>query len=139
KCGTDEDPEDLPEDRVSHIWFPSHGNNSPDAGLNPVNNYQITFGYRRPFYFSAEKRSEEHTSELQSRFDLVCRLLLEKKNCIVTSMPFLSTPPTPPVNTPRATSLAPVPAPIAVCDHSASAPPPHAVFSHTHALDAPRR
>src|SRR5699024_12332508 len=25
-------------------------------------------------------RSEEHTSELQSRFDLVCRLLLEKKN-----------------------------------------------------------
>src|SRR5207249_9355847 len=27
----------------------------------------------------AEKRSEEHTSELQSRFDLVCRLLLEKK------------------------------------------------------------
>src|SRR5438067_8252218 len=27
----------------------------------------------------AEERSEEHTSELQSRFDLVCRLLLEKK------------------------------------------------------------
>src|SRR5437868_8841066 len=26
-----------------------------------------------------DKRSEEHTSELQSRFDLVCRLLLEKK------------------------------------------------------------
>src|SRR2546428_7182650 len=25
-------------------------------------------------------RSEEHTSELQSRSDLVCRLLLEKKN-----------------------------------------------------------
>src|SRR5699024_11344455 len=28
-------------------------------------------------------RSEEHTSELQSRFDLVCRLLLEKKNDII--------------------------------------------------------
>src|SRR5699024_12705381 len=27
----------------------------------------------------AYNRSEEHTSELQSRFDLVCRLLLEKK------------------------------------------------------------
>src|SRR2546428_6226467 len=27
----------------------------------------------------AENRSEEHTSELQSRSDLVCRLLLEKK------------------------------------------------------------
>src|SRR5207249_6045967 len=26
-----------------------------------------------------QQRSEEHTSELQSRFDLVCRLLLEKK------------------------------------------------------------
>src|SRR5699024_7029535 len=27
----------------------------------------------------SKPRSEEHTSELQSRFDLVCRLLLEKK------------------------------------------------------------
>src|SRR5699024_12213422 len=30
-------------------------------------------------------RSEEHTSELQSRFDLVCRLLLEKKNEVTTT------------------------------------------------------
>src|SRR5206468_7764260 len=29
---------------------------------------------------SGQRRSEEHTSELQSRSDLVCRLLLEKKN-----------------------------------------------------------
>src|SRR5207249_11899775 len=29
--------------------------------------------------YSNYNRSEEHTSELQSRFDLVCRLLLEKK------------------------------------------------------------
>src|SRR5690606_40476202 len=29
---------------------------------------------------SSKKRSEEHTSELQSRENLVCRLLLEKKN-----------------------------------------------------------
>src|SRR5438874_10058087 len=29
--------------------------------------------------FVMQKRSEEHTSELQSRRDLVCRLLLEKK------------------------------------------------------------
>src|SRR5437868_11760238 len=28
-------------------------------------------------------RSEEHTSELQSRFDLVCRLLLEKKKSLL--------------------------------------------------------
>src|SRR5699024_11530919 len=31
-------------------------------------------------FFLGTRRSEEHTSELQSRFDLVCRLLLEKKN-----------------------------------------------------------
>src|SRR5437868_11325581 len=31
-------------------------------------------------------RSEEHTSELQSRFDLVCRLLLEKKNHVVDAL-----------------------------------------------------
>src|SRR5438132_8826586 len=34
---------------------------------------------RRPAGSSAFSRSEEHTSELQSHSDLVCRLLLEKK------------------------------------------------------------
>src|SRR3712207_7948021 len=33
----------------------------------------------RPFDFVSPSRSEEHTSELQSRQYLVCRLLLEKK------------------------------------------------------------
>src|SRR5207249_12186558 len=33
-----------------------------------------------------ESRSEEHTSELQSRFDLVCRLLLEKKKVKITTV-----------------------------------------------------
>src|SRR5438105_7819388 len=32
------------------------------------------------FALRDQRRSEEHTSELQSRVDLVCRLLLEKKN-----------------------------------------------------------
>src|SRR5437773_7515432 len=31
-------------------------------------------------------RSEEHTSELQSHHDLVCRLLLEKKNTVPAGM-----------------------------------------------------
>src|SRR2546430_12496700 len=31
-------------------------------------------------YWVAEHRSEEHTSELQSQSNLVCRLLLERKN-----------------------------------------------------------
>src|SRR5438067_6287634 len=48
-------------------------------------NETLTFPQRRvEIYEEAldallKKRSEEHTSELQSRFDLVCRLLLEKK------------------------------------------------------------
>src|SRR5687768_18350178 len=51
-------------------------------------------------------RSEEHTSELQSRLHLVCRLLLEKKKNIPTrsrtfrcasSVPLLLLPHTPPV------------------------------------------
>src|SRR2546422_8305739 len=35
---------------------------------------------RRSTSCAARRRSEEHTSELQSRLHLVCRLLLEKKN-----------------------------------------------------------
>src|SRR5690606_41277630 len=43
-----------------------------------------SFGPRQPILFEsiypeADRRSEEHTSELQSREKLVCRLLLEKK------------------------------------------------------------
>src|SRR2546428_1883439 len=34
---------------------------------------------------AAARRSEEHTSELQSRSDLVCRLLLEKKKLTTNS------------------------------------------------------
>src|SRR5438874_11707479 len=34
-------------------------------------------------YASIHVRSEEHTSELQSRRDLVCRLLLVKNNCLL--------------------------------------------------------
>src|SRR2546422_1088647 len=52
----------------------------------PVSPPQVIVGIpadllrRRPDIRSAElQRSEEHTSELQSRLHLVCRLLLEKK------------------------------------------------------------
>src|SRR5438067_3611861 len=40
----------------------------------------LSFPERRAHPTVSNLRSEEHTSELQSRFDLVCRLLLEKKN-----------------------------------------------------------
>src|SRR5688572_30921362 len=38
---------------------------------------------RRALPPPARRRSEEHTSELQSQSNLVCRLLLEKKNIII--------------------------------------------------------
>src|SRR5699024_12222152 len=38
----------------------------------------ITYAVINIFIQIIQSRSEEHTSELQSRFDLVCRLLLEK-------------------------------------------------------------
>src|SRR2546426_6817882 len=46
-----------------------------------------TRGYRAPgphlpVRQGGHARSEEHTSELQSPCNLVCRLLLEKKNCL---------------------------------------------------------
>src|SRR5207249_8048933 len=45
-----------------------------DEGLSEGNHLLLP-----PAERAGQLRSEEHTSELQSRFDLVCRLLLEKK------------------------------------------------------------
>src|SRR5699024_12046835 len=47
-------------------------------------NHQALASYK--INISISSRSEEHTSELQSRFDLVCRLLLEKKNTNMKNM-----------------------------------------------------
>src|SRR5699024_12787520 len=50
-------------------------NEDTDSGDDDSkNDKEIVFGL-----INWPERSEEHTSELQSRFDLVCRLLLEKK------------------------------------------------------------
>src|SRR5438067_4434808 len=58
---------------------PVHRRRAHEAGRR----YRESAGADRPVEQGAihggEPRSEEHTSELQSRFDLVCRLLLEKK------------------------------------------------------------
>src|SRR5699024_998012 len=63
-----------------------------DAAAKPTGDYPLYPAYEDDVYEAvaaaatdelnnalATPRSEEHTSELQSRFDLVCRLLLEKK------------------------------------------------------------
>src|SRR5699024_12368144 len=55
------------------------------GGLVDFNTAAVVVGTAIPGFFSGLVvfqlliRSEEHTSELPSRFDLVCRLLLEKK------------------------------------------------------------
>src|SRR5207249_11730226 len=44
-----------------------------------AHSFDDRLAFRSELEVEDAKRSEEHTSELQSRFDLVCRLLLEKK------------------------------------------------------------
>src|SRR6266704_1402705 len=51
-----------------------------DLGGFPVHDSALSIAAQQHFQQRKHQRSEEHTSELQSRFDLVCRLLLEKKN-----------------------------------------------------------
>src|SRR5699024_12153451 len=47
----------------------------------PIINNGVYYTFLKLYRFAnlKQRRSEEHTSELQSRFDIVCRLLLEKK------------------------------------------------------------
>src|SRR5258707_9551804 len=67
--------------------FRSHGNQL-SAGLPQCRNHRINFHFVVSQNTHAAggrlqlKRSEEHTSELQSRQYLVCRLLLEKKKIV---------------------------------------------------------
>src|SRR2546429_7380204 len=44
--------------------------------------FTLMHGSAMMYVIPALQRSEEHTSELQSRLHLVCRLLLEKKNAM---------------------------------------------------------
>src|SRR5437870_8077967 len=84
----------FPEHRALHS-FPTrrssdlHGRDDAEAGhgvggLVEDGDGSVVFA----FDHHAAVRSEEHTSELQSRGHLVCRVLLEKKKC---SYPVLST------------------------------------------------
>src|SRR5699024_102584 len=69
---------------VSHSRWNSGGISSSALGRSSTASTSSRTERMRSMSFPAARtsgsnRSEEHTSELQSRFDLVCRLLLEKK------------------------------------------------------------
>src|SRR5690606_40863784 len=59
---------------------------APAAGRKRASGRKQTRRARR----NPPPRSEEHTSELQSRENLVCRLLLEKKKNILADFPLLT-------------------------------------------------
>src|SRR5699024_11392805 len=73
-AGADRTPVGVPEEGISS---PSHHPRVTSGSFYGGATITSAFTHRSP---TGPLRSEEHTSELQSRFDLVCRLLLEKKN-----------------------------------------------------------
>src|SRR5207237_5174016 len=66
-------------DRKTHVVHPEWtiGNSPPLLALAPAD-FAVQYDLN-PLYAAGIDRSEEHTSELQSHLNLVCRLLLEKK------------------------------------------------------------
>src|SRR3712207_7458661 len=66
--------------RAPTVGGPARPGPARDAG--PTRRYTATEPRRWPGFGAGGDRSEEHTSEVQSRQYLVCRLLLEKKNHI---------------------------------------------------------
>src|SRR5690554_7462997 len=77
-----EDPwtgEQLPATIRYAAWL---ADGTPAGGWDSYRYTVLTYGHDR--YTTEAKRSEEHTSELQSRPHLVCRLLLEKKKTTST-------------------------------------------------------
>src|SRR3712207_7196492 len=79
--------------------FTSNGDSHESEVLTDANT--LIAAMRRGEFFSSTTvwRSEEHTSELQSRQYLVCRLLLEKKQIFLCTLVLKKTP-SPPLHTP---------------------------------------
>src|SRR5699024_11628462 len=79
---------ELPEDMAAPEFIPlkekdkelaGSSKNEGSASVDGKRLYESTSAVCHQSNGEGVARSEEHTSELQSRFDLVCRLLLEKK------------------------------------------------------------
>src|SRR5215204_6852291 len=69
--------------RRGRLHRPAHGQHLPTLGCSGLGLLHPYVGFagdvRKGWHRWRNQRSEEHTSELQSHSDLVCRLLLEKK------------------------------------------------------------
>src|SRR2546429_6702188 len=76
-----ESPEELLEEgQTFEAGIVSGVENAPDPDQGEVRTHEVTQDDVPEEYDDKDRpRSEEHTSELQSRLHLVCRLLLEKK------------------------------------------------------------
>src|SRR3712207_8123401 len=70
--------------RFDNVWVQPAAGDAGGAVGAALAAYHMEF--EKPRSLPAGLRSEEHTSELQSRQYLVCRLLLEKKKYSVASM-----------------------------------------------------
>src|SRR5699024_11729024 len=72
-----------PPGSAHHLVIGAPQSGKTTLAVNAFVDHVRSHGPRRAVFLTPTRqraRSEEHTSELQSRFDLVCRLLLEKKN-----------------------------------------------------------
>src|SRR3712207_7891763 len=78
----------LPLARLAFLPLSGRSQSSAQPRCDPPHSLRSQDGGERSSNGVATRRSEEHTSELQSRQYLVCRLLLEKKkkntNCSFT-------------------------------------------------------
>src|SRR5256885_11691765 len=68
--------------RSRRVPRPSLAPAPPDFRVSCTSPFDTRHAGRTPASTVVSRRSEEHTSELQSPCNLVCRLLLEKKNKI---------------------------------------------------------
>src|SRR2546428_9370310 len=80
------------EDEVDHLRLQRRGRDDGEQKEDASHGYLLSgtssIGWKcgtMTVIFCTVSRSEEHTSELQSRSDLVCRLLLEKKKQLTKS------------------------------------------------------
>src|SRR2546422_7714352 len=71
----------LPQASSLHVLHAIRGGPSLTVSVDGARGSTLVFGGQSRTFLSPglHERSEEHTSELQSRLHLVCRLLLEKK------------------------------------------------------------